>query len=199
MNINEAQESVQIKDLNRKTKVNQSDLIPIDDIVEDTCEITYKHLLEQIQNDTFYNSEFNCFKKAIKDAISKELLENKEYIKNIYIKVISKLLKLSSPLENIDFDTVFRKVKSTFISSLKHTNTKLPSNKISIYNATTKDLKLIQFEIFVESLKEILAEKSEINQLKSDLINYLQINNFKDQFKNSFKLIPKYTFDVKNE
>ncbi|ACL34822.1 DUF685 domain-containing protein (plasmid) [Borreliella garinii] len=199
MNTNEPQESVQIKDLNRKTKVNQSDLIPIDDIVEDTCAITYKHLLEQIQNDTFYNSEFHCFKKAIKDVISKELLENKEYIKNIYIKVISKLLELSSPLEDIDFDTVFGKIKSTFISSLKHTNTKLPSNKISIYNATTKDLELIQFEILVESLKEILAEKSEINQLKSDLINYLKINDFKDQFKNSFKLIPKHTFDVKNE
>ncbi len=200
MNTNEPQESVQIKDLNRKTKVNQSDLIlPIDDIVEDTCAITYKHLLEQIQNDTFYNSEFHCFKKAIKDVISKELLENKEYIKNIYIKVISKLLELSSPLEDIDFDTVFGKIKSTFISSLKHTNTKLPSNKISIYNATTKDLELIQFEILVESLKEILAEKSEINQLKSDLINYLQINDFEDQFKNSFKLIPKHTFDVKNE
>ncbi len=199
MNTNEPQESVQIKDLNRKTKVNQSDLIPIDDIVEDTCAITYKHLLEQIQNDTFYNSEFYCFKKAIKDVISKELLENKEYIKNIYIKVISKLLELSSPLEDIDFDTVFGKIKSRFISSLKHTNTKLPSNKISIYNATTKDLELIQFEILVESLKEILAEKSEINQLKSDLINYLQINDFEDQFKNSFKLIPKHTFDVKNE
>lgn len=75
----------------------------------------------------------------------------------------------------------------------------MPSNKISIYNATTKDLELIQFEILVESLKEILAEKSEINQLKSDLINYLKINDFKDQFKNSFKLIPKHTFDVKNE
>lgn len=199
MNTNEPQESIQIKDLNRKTKVNQSDLIPIDDIVEDTYAITYKHLLEQIQNDTFYNSEFHCFKKAIKDVISKELLENKEYIKNIYIKVISKLLELSSPLEDIDFDTVFGKIKSTFISSLKHTNTKLPSNKISIYNATTKDLELIQFEILVESLKEILAEKSEINQLKSDLINYLQINDFEDQFKNSFKLIPKHTFDVKNE
>ncbi|WP_235633229.1 DUF685 domain-containing protein [Borreliella mayonii] len=60
-----------------------------------------------MQNDTFYNSEFGCFKKAIKDVISKELLENKEYIKNIYIKVISKLLELSEPLENIDFDTVF--------------------------------------------------------------------------------------------
>ncbi|WKC79379.1 DUF685 domain-containing protein [Borreliella tanukii] len=199
MNTGEQQESVQIKDLNRKTKVNQSDLIPIDDIVEDTCAITYKHLLEQIQNDTFYNSEFQCFKKAIKDVISKELLENKEYIKTIYIKVISKLLELSTSPENIDFDTVFRKVKSTFISSLKHTNTKLPSNKISIYNSTTKDLELIQFEILIESLKEVLAEKSEINQLKSDLINYLQINNFTDTFLNSFKSIPKKSFDTKNE
>ncbi|WKC87648.1 DUF685 domain-containing protein [Borreliella japonica] len=199
MNTDEPQESVQIKDLNRKTKVNQSDLIPVDDIVEDTCAITYKHLLEQIQNDTFYNSEFHCFKKAIKEVISKELLENKEYIKNIYIKVISKLLGLSTPLENIDFDTVFRKVKSTFISSLKHTNTKLPSNKISIYNSTTKDLELIQFEIFIESLKEVLAEKSEINQLKNDLTNYLQIKDFTDKFKDSFKSIPKNTFDTKNE
>lgn len=199
MNTNEPQESVQIKDLNRKTKVNQSDLIPIDDVVEDTCAITYKHLLEQIQNDTFYNNEFRCFKKAIKDVISKELLENTEYIKNIYIKVFSTLLGLSAPLENIDFDTVFRKVQSMFISSLKHTNTKLTSNKISIYNTTTKDLELIQFEIFVESLKEVLAEKSEINQLKSDLINYLQINDFTDKFLNSFKSIPKKTFDTKNE
>ncbi|WKC83963.1 DUF685 domain-containing protein (plasmid) [Borrelia sp. CA_690] len=102
MNTNEPQESVQIKDLNRKTKVNQSDLIPIDDIVEDTYAITYKNLLEEIQNDTFYNSEFQSFKKAIKDVISKELLKNKEYIKNTYIKVISKLLGLSEPLESID-------------------------------------------------------------------------------------------------
>ncbi|ACN53323.1 DUF685 domain-containing protein (plasmid) [Borreliella spielmanii] len=199
MNTNEPQESVQIKDLNRKTKVNQSDLIPIDDVVEDTCAITYKHLLEQIQNDTFYNNEFLCFKRAIKDVISKELLENKEYLKNIYIKVISTLLGLSEPPENIDFDTVFKKVKSEFISSLKHTNTKSTSNKISIYNSTTKDLELIQFEIFVESLKEVLAEKSEINQLKNNLINYLQIADFTNQFQNSFKLIPKKTFDTKNE
>lgn len=199
MNTNEPQESVQIKDLNRKTKVNQSDLIPIDDIVEDTCAITYKHLLEQIQNDTFYNNEFGCFKKAIKDVISKELLENKEYIKNIYIKVISKLLKLSTPLENIDFDTVFRKVKSTLIESLKHTNTKPSSNKISIYNSETKDIELIQFEILIESLKEFLAEKSEINELKSDLTGCIQINDFTDKFKNSFKLIPKHTLDTKTE
>ncbi|WP_233709123.1 DUF685 domain-containing protein [Borreliella bavariensis] len=86
MNTNEPQESVQIKDLNRKTKVNQSDLIPIDNIVEDTCAITYKHLLGQIQNDTFYNSEFHCFKKVIKDVISKELLKNKEYIKTFTLK-----------------------------------------------------------------------------------------------------------------
>ncbi|WPM06371.1 DUF685 domain-containing protein (plasmid) [Borreliella sinica] len=199
MNTNEPQESVQIKDLNRKTKVNQSDLIPVDDIVEDTCAITYKHLLEQIQNDTFYNNEFQCFKKAIKDVISKELLENKDYIKTIYIKVISKLLGLSATLENIDFDTVFRKIKSTFISSLKHTTTKLSSNKISIYNSTTKDFELIQFEIFLESLKEVLAEKSEINQLKGELINFLQINDFTKKFQDSFQSIPKKTFDTKNE
>ncbi|AJA90699.1 hypothetical protein OY14_04420 (plasmid) [Borreliella chilensis] len=199
MNTNETQESVQIKDLNRKTKVNQSDLIPIDDIIEDTCAITYKHLLEQIQDDTFYNNEFHYFKKVIKEIISKELLENKEYIKDIYIKVISQLLGLNTPLDNIDFDTVFRKVKSTLISSLKHTNTKLSSNKISIYNSTTKDLELIQFEILIESLKEVLAEKSEINQLKSNLVNYLKINEFIDKFQNSFKSIPKKTFDTKNE
>ncbi|WNY65444.1 DUF685 domain-containing protein [Borreliella carolinensis] len=203
MNTNEPQESVQIKDLNRKTKVNQSDLIPIDDIVEDTCAITYKHLLEQIQNDTFYNNEFGCFKKAINAVISKELLKNKEYIKNIYIKVISKLLELSAPPENmpenIDFDTVFRKIKSTFIESLKHTNTKPSSNKISIYNSDTKDIELIQFEIFIESLKEILAEKEEINKLKSDLTNYVQIKDFTDKFRNSFKSIPKQTLDTKNE
>ncbi|WNY66344.1 DUF685 domain-containing protein (plasmid) [Borreliella andersonii] len=199
MNTNEPQESVQIKDLNKKTKVNQSDLIPIDDMVEDTCAITYQHLLEQIQNDTFYNNEFGCFKKAIKDVISKELSKNKEYIKNIYIKVISKLLKLSTPPENIDFDAVFRKVKSTFIESLRHTNTKPSSNKISIYNPNTKDIELIQFEILIESLKEFLAEKSEINQLKNDLTNYIQINDFTDKFKNSFKLLPKQTLDAKNE
>ncbi|WKC84895.1 DUF685 domain-containing protein [Borreliella lusitaniae] len=199
MNTNEPQESVQIKDLNRKTKVNKSDLIPIDDIIEDTCAITYKHLLEQIQNDTFYSSEFHCFKRAIKDVISRELLENEEYIKNIYIKVISKLLDLSALPENINFDTVFEKFKLKLISSLKHTETNLPSNKITIYNSNTKNLELIQFEIFVESLKEVLAEKSEINQLKSDLKDCLQISNFTKQFKESFKSITKQTFSVKKE
>ncbi|AAT93769.1 MULTISPECIES: DUF685 domain-containing protein [Borreliella] len=75
----------------------------------------------------------------------------------------------------------------------------MPSNKIPIYNATTKDLKLIQFEILIESLKEVLAEKFEINQLKSNLINYLKINDFTNQFLSSFKSIPKKTFDAKNE
>ncbi|WP_235633219.1 DUF685 domain-containing protein [Borreliella mayonii] len=93
----------------------------------------------------------------------------------------------------------FKKIKSTFISSLKHTNTKPSSNKISIYNSNTKDIELIQFEILIESLKEVLAEKSEINKLKNDLIGYLQINDFTDKFRNSFKSIPKQTFDTKNE
>ncbi|WNY70026.1 hypothetical protein [Borreliella andersonii] len=51
----------------------------------------------------------------------------------------------------------------------------------------------------IESLKEFLAEKSEINQLKNDLTNYIQINDFTDKFKNSFKLLPKQTLDAKNE
>ncbi|WKC83964.1 DUF685 domain-containing protein (plasmid) [Borrelia sp. CA_690] len=75
----------------------------------------------------------------------------------------------------------------------------MSSNKISIYNSDTKDLELIQFEILIESLKEVLAEKSDTNKLKNDLNNYLQINNFTDKFQSFFISISKKTLDTKNE
>nr|WKT13982.1 DUF685 domain-containing protein [Borrelia sp. BU AG58] len=156
------EDSVQIKDFNRKVKVNENDLIPIDDIVEETYAITYKNLLEQIKKNIFYEGSY-YFKKVIREVISEELIQNNSYTEKMYLKIISRLMGLKTEPNNIDFDSLFNKIKETLIERLTHSGYDAKLGKISIYNPKRKDFELIEFKNFIKTLKETFSEKKTWN------------------------------------
>ncbi|AYE36781.1 hypothetical protein DB313_04600 (plasmid) [Borrelia turcica IST7] len=179
------EDSVQIKDFNRKIKVNENDLIPIDDIVEETYAITYKNLLEQIKKDTFYEG-LDYFKKVIREIISRELLEDNSYTEKMYLKIISKLMGLKTEPSSIDFNILFNKIKETLIERLTHSGYDAKLGKISIYNPNRKDFELIEFKSFINNLKEIFAENKDIEQLRQNTNNnFVQKSTF-NQTRSSF-------------
>ncbi|WP_445436465.1 DUF685 domain-containing protein [Candidatus Borreliella tachyglossi] len=164
-NESDTEECIQIKDFNRKIKVNQNDLIPIDDVVEETYAITYKNLLEQIKQDTFYEG-LDYFKKVIREIISKELLEDASYTEKMYCKVISKLIGLQTVPSHIDFNMLSNKIKETLISGLNHSGYDAKLGKISIYNPIKRDFELVEFQNFINTLKKIFTENIKLEQLR---------------------------------
>ncbi|UGQ16826.1 DUF685 domain-containing protein [Borrelia sp. RT5S] len=179
------EDSVQIKDFNRKIKVNENDLIPIDDIVEETYAITYKNLLEQIKEDTFY-AGFDYFKKIIREIISKELLQDNSHIEQMYLKIITKLMGLETEPNSLNFDFLFNKIKETLIEKLAHSSYDAKLGKISIYNPTRKDFELIEFKSFINNLKEIFSENKAVEQLRQNTNNNFVHKNDFDNAKSSF-------------
>ncbi|WKC58663.1 DUF685 domain-containing protein [Borrelia sp. P9F1] len=179
------EDSVQIKDFNRKIKVNENDLIPIDDIVEETYAITYKNLLEQIKEDTFYE-ELDYFKKVIREIISKELLQDNSYTEQMYLKIITKLMGLQTEPNSIGFDFLFNKIKETLIEKLNHSGYDAKLGKISIYNPKRKDFELIEFNSFINNLKEIFSENKEVEQLRQNTNNNFVHKTDFDDTKSSF-------------
>ncbi|UPA19011.1 DUF685 domain-containing protein (plasmid) [Borrelia puertoricensis] len=161
----ETEEIIQIKDFNRKTKVNENDLIPIDDIVEETYAITYKNLLEQIKQDTFYGG-FEYFKKVIREIISKELIEYESHIEKMYLKIISKLIGLKTEPNSIEFNDLLNKLKETLIEDLKISGNNVKSSQISTYNPNKREFELVEFQTLIENLKEIFTEITNLEKLK---------------------------------
>ncbi|AHH08951.1 DUF685 domain-containing protein (plasmid) [Borrelia anserina] len=164
----EIEESIQIKDFNRKIQVNENDLIPIDDIVEETYAITYKNLLEQIKKDTFYEG-IEYFKKVIREIISKELLEYESHTEKMYLKIISKLMGLKTETNNLDFNTLFEKLKATLIENLTQqpeTEKNMKTSKISIYDTNKRDFDLASFQTLIDNLKEVFAENKSLEEAK---------------------------------
>ncbi|UPA11297.1 DUF685 domain-containing protein (plasmid) [Borrelia parkeri] len=161
----ETEEIIQIKDFNRKIKVNENDLFPIDDIVEETYAITYKNLLEQIKKDTFYGG-FEYFKKVIREIISKELIEYESHIEKMYLKIISKLIGLQTEPNSIEFNDLLNKLKETLIENLKISGNNIKASRISTYNPNKRDFELVEFQTLIENLKEIFTETTNLEKLK---------------------------------
>ncbi|BDU63386.1 hypothetical protein BOFE_09260 (plasmid) [Candidatus Borrelia fainii] len=164
----ETEEIIQIKDFNRKIKVNEHDLIPIDDIVEETYAITYKNLLEQIKKDTFYGG-FEYFKKVIREIISKELIEYESYIEKMYLKIISKLIGLETEPNSIEFNDLLNKLKETLIENLKVSGNNVTSSKISTYNPNKREFELVEFQTLIDNLREIFTENTNLEKLKKHI------------------------------
>ncbi|WP_024653684.1 DUF685 domain-containing protein [Borrelia persica] len=162
------EENIQIKDFNRKIKVNENDLIPIDDIVEETYAITYKNLLEQIKKDIFYEGT-EYFKRIIRDIISRELLEYELHVEQMYTKTMSKLIGLKSKSNTITLDDVLNTVKEILIQNTNQSGENINSSKISIYNAQRRDFELIGFQTFTDKLKQIFAEATDFEKLKESI------------------------------
>ncbi|WP_215541003.1 DUF685 domain-containing protein [Borreliella bavariensis] len=86
------EETVQIKDLNKVTTVNNDDLLLLDDGVASSNAITFKNFLKSVNHQTFKGEELGYFKEIIKSTIAEELAANTEFVEKIYNKITNKLI-----------------------------------------------------------------------------------------------------------
>ncbi|WP_425337322.1 DUF685 domain-containing protein [Borreliella tanukii] len=108
------QETVQIKDLNKVTSVNNDDLLLLDDGVASSNAITFKNFLETVKYQTFKGEGLGDFKEIIKSTIAEELAADKEFVEKIYAKILDKLIgNDSDKLSNL-----FSKIKSRLTGSI---------------------------------------------------------------------------------
>ncbi|PRR25917.1 DUF685 domain-containing protein [Borreliella burgdorferi] len=108
------EETVQIKDLNKVTTVNNTDLLLLDDGAASSNAITFKNFLKTINHQTFKGEELGYFKDIIKSTIATELAADKDFIKSIYNLIVDKLIENeSSKLSNL-----FSKIKSRLTDNI---------------------------------------------------------------------------------
>ncbi|WP_215537760.1 DUF685 domain-containing protein [Borreliella bavariensis] len=108
------EETVQIKDLNKVTTVNNDDLLLLDDGVASSNAITFKNFLKTAQKNTFEGEGLGYFKEIIKSTIAEELAADEDFVKKIYANIIDKLIgNDSDKLSNL-----FSKIKSRLTDSI---------------------------------------------------------------------------------
>ncbi len=108
------EEIVQIKDLNKVTTVNNTDLLLLDDGAASSNAITFKNFLKTVNHQTFKGEELGYFKDIIKSTIATELAADNDFIKSIYDLIVDKLIENeSSKLSNL-----FSKIKSRLTDSI---------------------------------------------------------------------------------
>ncbi len=108
------EEIVQIKDLNKVTTVNNTDLLLLDDGAASSNAITFKNFLDASKDKIFKGEGLDYFKQIIKSTIATELAADKDFIKSIYDLIVDKLIENeSSKLSNL-----FSKIKSRLTDSI---------------------------------------------------------------------------------
>ncbi|AHH11511.1 DUF685 domain-containing protein [Borrelia coriaceae] len=84
-------DAIEIKDLNRVSKFELTDLLVLDDGFSACNAITIKNFLTNFNKETFEKTGLDYFKTIIKNTIAKELLEDQSFIDQVYQKVTNKL------------------------------------------------------------------------------------------------------------
>ncbi len=108
------EETVQIKDLNKVTTVNNTDLLLLDDGAASSNAITFKNFLDASKDKIFKGEGLDYFKQIIKSTIAEELAADKDFIKSIYDLIVDKLIENeSSKLSNL-----FSKIKSRLTDNI---------------------------------------------------------------------------------
>ncbi|WP_210369217.1 DUF685 domain-containing protein [Borreliella garinii] len=108
------EETVQIKDLNKVTTVNNTDLLLLDDGVASSNAITYENFLKTTKDKTFKGEGLSYFKEIIKSTIAEELAADEEFVKKIYTKITDKLINNDST----NLSNLFSKIKSRLTDSI---------------------------------------------------------------------------------
>ncbi|MCD2409990.1 DUF685 domain-containing protein [Borreliella burgdorferi] len=108
------QETVQIKDLNKVTTVNNTDLLLLDDGVANSNAITYENFLKTTKDKTFKGEGLSYFKEIIKSTIAEELATDTSFVEKIYNKIIDKLINNDST----NLSNLFSKIKSRLTNSI---------------------------------------------------------------------------------
>ncbi|MBB6043740.1 DUF685 domain-containing protein (plasmid) [Borreliella yangtzensis] len=108
------QETVQIKDLNKVTTVENDHLLLIDDGVASCNAITFKNFLETAKDKTFKGEGLDYFKEIIKSTIAEELAADTSFVEKIYTKTLDKLIENGSD----KLSSLFSKIKSRLTDSI---------------------------------------------------------------------------------
>ncbi len=111
------EETVQIKDLNKVTTVNNTDLLLLDDGAASSNAITFKDFLETTKDKTFKGEGLSYFKEIIKSTIAEELAANTDFVETIYTKIINKLINNDST----NLSSLYRKIRSSLESGISST------------------------------------------------------------------------------
>ncbi|WP_215536432.1 DUF685 domain-containing protein [Borreliella bavariensis] len=108
------EETVQIKDLNKVTTVNNNDLLLLDDGVASSNAITFKNFLKTVNHQTFKGEELGYFKEIIKSTIAEELAADEKFVEKIYNKITNKLINNDST----KIVNLYHKIKSYLESGM---------------------------------------------------------------------------------
>ncbi|PRQ91961.1 hypothetical protein CV643_05865 [Borreliella burgdorferi] len=108
------EETVQIKDLNKVTTVNDTDLLLLDDGAASSNAITFKNFLDASKDKIFKGEGLDYFKQIIKSTIAEELAADKDFVEKIYAKITDKLINNDST----NISNLFSKIKSRLTDSI---------------------------------------------------------------------------------
>ncbi len=108
------EETVQIKDLNKVTTVNNTDLLLLDDGAASSNAITFKNFLDASKDKIFKGEGLDYFKQIIKSTIAEELAADKDFVEKIYAKITDKLINNDST----NISNLFSKIKSRLTDSI---------------------------------------------------------------------------------
>ncbi|WP_420025251.1 DUF685 domain-containing protein (plasmid) [Borreliella yangtzensis] len=126
------QETVQIKDLNKVTTVENDHLLLIDDGVASCNAITFKKFLETVKDKTFKGEGLDYFKEIIKSTIAEELAADTSFVEKIYTKTLDKLIGNDSD----KLSSLFSKIKSRLTDSISSSTLSRSDNLLIMSSST---------------------------------------------------------------
>ncbi len=128
------EETVQIKDLNKVTTVNNTDLLLLDDGVASSNAITYENFLKTTKDKTFKDEGLDYFKEIIKSTIAEELAADEEFVEKIYTKITDKLINNDST----NLSNLFSKIKSRLTDSISSATLSRSDDLLIMSSSTIK-------------------------------------------------------------
>ncbi|ACH94002.1 DUF685 domain-containing protein [Borrelia duttonii] len=136
-------DTIEIRNLNRRTSTDPSDLLVLDDGFSSCHAITFDDFRKELHKKTFVKGEgVNDFKQVIQSLIATELLQNTNFINQAYQKVIEKLKNNESSV----MDSILGKVTSKLEYDLSQQDT-LNTNTyfLGLHYSSLKKIKVQEY------------------------------------------------------
>ncbi|WP_024654532.1 DUF685 domain-containing protein [Borrelia hispanica] len=133
-------DTIEIRNLNRRTSTDPSDLLVLDDGFSSCHAITFDDFRKELHKKTFVQGEgVDDFKQIIQTLIANELLQNTNFINQAYQKVIEKLKNNESSV----MDSILSKVTNKLEYDLSQQDT-LNTNTyfLGLYYSSLKKIKV---------------------------------------------------------
>ncbi|UPA11119.1 DUF685 domain-containing protein (plasmid) [Borrelia parkeri] len=155
-------DTIEIKNLNKLTKLKPTDLLVLDDGFSSCHAITLDNFHKDLHTKIFLDDgdRKNDFKQVIKTLIANELLSDTNFINQVYSQVLTKFLKDDSSsisqtynkviekLKNNEssvMDTIISKVTSKFESNLPEDNLSKSHYFIGLYYSSLKKIPVQEY------------------------------------------------------